>query len=171
MLAYSKLPETLSQRFPCRYTKNIYYIVSKFSNHIIGSNNLLSASLPATNILWEPSNNTKVIVKTYHQDNYLLHLTSNQLGQLNKVYDNCISPTQYLPLQFTSINSSTIFSLGRHVSELSSTPPSQSSHTITQYSTSFLHLVYLLLVRPSNCQPPSSSTTSTITNKILSTTY
>ena len=57
------------------------------------------------------------------------------------------------------------------MSELPSTPPSQSSHIIAQYSTSSLHLVYPLLVRPSNCQPSSSSTTSTITNKILPTTY
>ena len=131
----------------------------------------MSALLPATNILWEPSNNTKITVKTYHQDNYPLQLTSNQLGQLNKVYHNCISSTQYLPIQFTSTNSSTIFSLGRHVSELSSTPPSQSSHIVAQYSTSSLHLVYPLLVRPSNCQPSSSLTTSTITNKILPTLY
>ena len=57
------------------------------------------------------------------------------------------------------------------MSELSSTPASQSFYIVAQYSTSFLCLVYPLLKRPSNCQQSSSLTTSTITSKILPTSY
>jgi len=90
--------------------------------------------------MWISSNNISFPTKSYYQPSksgspFPEQLTRQQLDQMNKVFNTCIHPTQYLPIQFTDTNASTILQIGLHVSEqilLNSNTPTSSLYSIQQ---------------------------------------
>jgi hypothetical protein len=104
---------------------------------------------------WAAKANCNLFPSRYsNQRMHPTELSADALKQLDKVYSNCIHPSQYLPQLFTNENATSIFQCGSHVSENS--PNLQS-----------LHKAYPLTKRPSNT---ASTTTvqSIIKNSVCS---
>jgi hypothetical protein len=87
------------------------------------ASSVIIAIITAPSSMWVPSNNKNNKPHNYHYHYAQLHsnfpeeLALKQLDQINKVYNTCIHPTQYLPIQFNQANTTLILQMGHHTSK------------------------------------------------------
>jgi hypothetical protein len=139
------------------------------------ASSVIAAVITAPSSMWVPSNNKNNKPHNYHYhyaqsySNFPEDLASKQLDQINKIYNTCIYPTQYLPIQFNQANTTLILQTGHHASETMKLSGLQCWDQITSNLAS-LHKAYPLLVRTTSITHFSTQVITT-TNKILSTSY
>jgi hypothetical protein len=88
------------------------------------TSSVIAAVITAPSSMWISSNNKNNKPHNYHyhyaqsHSNFPEDLALKQLDQINKVYNTCIHPTQYLPVQFNQTNTTLILQTGHHASEI-----------------------------------------------------
>jgi hypothetical protein len=67
--------------------------------------------------MWRVKRNNQSTITTYNKINFPEPLDLKYLEQMNKVYNNCIHPSQFLPQLFTVDNATLILQSGKYAAE------------------------------------------------------